>query len=88
MNFRAFINGKLDLTGVEALADLIGANTSAQRRQALEQFDGRLGKFYNDEVIDVLARAVARLEAHIDFAEEHEVDDQTLKQGKNSRSIP
>src|SRR5262245_33009396 len=39
---RAFENGKLDLTGVEGLADLIDAETAAQRRQALRQANGAL----------------------------------------------
>ncbi len=39
---RAFENGKLDLTGVEGLADLIDAETAAQRRQALRQAEGAL----------------------------------------------
>src|SRR5580692_3603109 len=41
---RAFENGKLDLTGVEGLADLIGAETEAQRRQAYRQLAGLLGE--------------------------------------------
>lgn len=36
---RAFFNGKLDLTEVEGLADLIHAETEAQRKQALRQFE-------------------------------------------------
>ncbi len=40
---RAFANGKLDLTRVEGLADLIAAETEAQRRQALRQLQGLLG---------------------------------------------
>src|SRR5258708_23327147 len=40
---RAFENGRLDLTAVEGLGDLIGADTEAQRRQALRQFRGLLG---------------------------------------------
>src|SRR6266849_10413085 len=40
---RAFENGKLDLTRVEGLADLIGAETEAQRRQAFQQLKGLLG---------------------------------------------
>ncbi|PNJ28593.1 GTPBP3 isoform 10 [Pongo abelii] len=40
---RAFANGKLNLTEVEGLADLIHAETEAQRRQALRQLDGELG---------------------------------------------
>ena len=37
---RAFINGKLDLTQVEGLADLIASENEAQRKQALQQADG------------------------------------------------
>jgi tRNA modification GTPase len=47
-HFRAFQNGKLDLTEVEGLADLIHAETEAQRKQALRQMDGALSKFYTD----------------------------------------
>jgi len=66
---RAFDNGKLDLTGVEALSDLISAETDAQRRQALRQLDGAFGARCDDwrnRLIEVLAR----LEAWIDFPEE------------------
>jgi len=38
---RAFENGKLDLTEAEAIADLVAAETAAQRRQALRQLEGR-----------------------------------------------
>ncbi|NWZ88499.1 GTPB3 GTPase, partial [Poecile atricapillus] len=41
---RAFRRGKLDLTGAEGLRDLIGAETAAQRRQALRQAEGELGQ--------------------------------------------
>lgn len=40
---RAFAHGKLSLTEVEGLADLIHSETEAQRRQALRQLDGELG---------------------------------------------
>src|SRR6266481_4580458 len=40
---RAFENGRLDLTAGEGLADLIDADTEAQRRQAFRQFKGQLG---------------------------------------------
>src|SRR5690606_23617127 len=43
---RAFINGRMDLTAAEGLADLIGASTDAQRRQALRQMDGALGNMF------------------------------------------
>lgn len=43
---RAFRRGKLDLTAVEGLGDLIRAETEAQRRQALRQMEGELGRLY------------------------------------------
>lgn len=43
---RAFQNGKLGLTEVEGLGDLIHAETEAQRRQALRQMEGELGQLY------------------------------------------
>lgn len=44
---RAFHGGKLDLTEVEGLADLIHADTEAQRKQALIQMEGNLSHLYN-----------------------------------------
>ncbi|HEY5210911.1 MAG TPA: tRNA uridine-5-carboxymethylaminomethyl(34) synthesis GTPase MnmE [Stellaceae bacterium] len=66
---RAFENGKLDLTEAEAVADLVAAETAAQRRQALRQLDGALGALYEDWRARLM-RALARLEAEIDFPEE------------------
>ncbi len=66
---RAFENGKLDLTEAEAVADLIDAETTAQRRQALRQMDGALGRLY-DGWRERLTRALAHIEADIDFAED------------------
>lgn len=71
---RAFWNGRLDLTEVEGLADLIDAETAAQRRQALRQSAGRLGAVFDawrTEIIGILAH----LEAAIDFADEEVPDD-------------
>jgi tRNA modification GTPase len=66
---RAFDNGKLDLTEAEGLADLIAAETDAQRRQALRQMDGALGALY-DGWRDRLVRSLAHVEAAIDFPDE------------------
>lgn len=66
---RAFQNGKLDLTAVEGLADLVDAETSVQRRQALRQMDGALANLYEDWRVRLL-RASALIEAHIDFSED------------------
>ncbi len=43
---RAFLNGKMDLTAVEGLGDLISAETEMQRAQALNQMSGSLGSLY------------------------------------------
>jgi tRNA modification GTPase len=66
---RAFENRKLDLTAAEGIADLVNAETELQRRQALRQMDGALGRIY-ESWRDRLVRMLARLEAYIDFPEE------------------
>jgi tRNA modification GTPase len=66
---RAFEHGKLDLTEAEAIADLVAAETAAQRRQALAQMDGALHRLYEDWRTLGL-RALAHLEAAIDFPDE------------------
>ncbi|MFO1150183.1 MAG: tRNA uridine-5-carboxymethylaminomethyl(34) synthesis GTPase MnmE [Alsobacter sp.] len=69
---RAMQNGRLDLTRVEGIADLIEAETALQRRQALGQAGGRLAeavKGWRDALLD----AMAELEADIDFADEDDV---------------
>ncbi|MDR1476823.1 MAG: tRNA uridine-5-carboxymethylaminomethyl(34) synthesis GTPase MnmE [Rickettsiales bacterium] len=66
---RAFLNGKLDLTQVEAVADLVDAQTEAQRKQAMRGVDGEQSKLYGKwrgELVKILAHA----EAVIDFAED------------------
>jgi len=66
---RAFDHGKLDLTAAEGLADLVNAETSAQRRQAQRQLNGDLGLIY-DDWRDRLIKAIALFEAEIDFSDE------------------
>jgi tRNA modification GTPase len=65
---RAFLNGKLDLLQAEAIADLAAAETEAQRRQALRQLDGELGRLYRGWC-HRLTRILAHLEEAIDFPE-------------------
>jgi tRNA modification GTPase len=69
---RAFENGKLDLTAVEGLADLIDAETTAQRRAALRQADGGLQRLYEGWRRELL-RVMALVEAGIDFTEEGDI---------------
>lgn len=71
---RAVENGKFDLTAAEGLADLINAETEAQRRQALRQYDGALAELYEGWRTRLIEQA-AWIEASIDFAEEDLPDD-------------
>ena len=66
---RAFDNDKLDLTEIEGLADLIAAETEAQRKQALKQLSGSIGAIY-ESWREKLLRLLAHAEAAIDFPEE------------------
>lgn len=69
---RAFEAGRLDLTEVEGLGDLLMAETEAQRRQAVRQMDGALSTLY-DGWSEVLTRSRAMIEAEFDFADEEDV---------------
>ena len=71
---RGFENGKFDLTAAEGLADLIDAETEAQRRQAQRQSRGELGRLY-ESWRQRLIRAQALTEADIDFSDEDIPDD-------------
>jgi tRNA modification GTPase len=71
---RAFENGQLDLTEVEGLADLIAAETEAQRRQAFAHLSGGLGR-RAEEWRARLIQACAAVEARIDFSDEGDVSD-------------
>lgn len=73
---RALENGRLDLTEVEGLSDLIAAETEAQRKLALRVFDGELGRkvgLWRDDLV----RALSLLAVTIDFSDEDVPDDLT-----------
>ena len=75
---RAFENGKLDLTAVEGLADLVSAETEAQRRQAYRHMRGLLGdraEGWRQKII----QALALVEAAIDFSDEADVPADVVK---------
>jgi tRNA modification GTPase len=85
---RAFLNGRMDLVEAEAVHDLIAAETEAQRRQALRQLEGALGRLYQDWA-DRLRGILAFQEALIDFPDEDlppEVEDQLLATLRTVRS--
>jgi tRNA modification GTPase len=74
---RAFENGRLDLTGIEGLADLIAAETQAQRRQAFRQLKGMIGdraEAWRRQLIE----ALALVEARIDFSDEADVPEDLI----------
>jgi len=66
---RAFLNGKMDLVEAEGLADLIDAETAEQKKLAFTQMQGGLSAKY-DELRTRTLKALAHLEAYIDFPEE------------------
>ncbi len=66
---QAFHNGRLDLTEVEGLSDLIEAETPLQRKQAFSQMNGALSKLYEEWRGDLI-RCLGHVEAEIDFADE------------------
>ena len=69
---RAFLNGKLDLTSAEGLADLISAETDTQRRLALINAEGGQRELYEGWRTRLL-HARAMIEAELDFADESDV---------------
>jgi tRNA modification GTPase len=80
---RAFENGKLDLTEVEGLADLIAAETQAQRRQAFRQLKGLIGdraEAWRRRLIE----ALALVEARIDFSDEADVPENLIEPALNA----
>jgi tRNA modification GTPase len=78
---RALLNGRLDLARTEGLGDLLMAETEAQRRQALRLMEGRLSQVAA-EWREQLIRALAYVEASIDFADEE------LPEGLAEASLP
>jgi len=80
---RAFQNGKLDLTAVEGLADLVFAETEAQRAQAMRQLSGALGgraEAWRQRLI----AALALVEARIDFSDEADVPEDLVSPARHA----
>ncbi|CDX37308.1 GTPase [Mesorhizobium plurifarium] len=69
---RAFLNGRLDLVETEALADLVNAETEAQRRFAVRNAEGAQSELYSSWRRRLI-HARAMIEAEIDFADEEDV---------------
>ena len=66
---RAFENNKLDLTQVEAIADIVNAETEIQRKQAISHLSGNFFKS-SKNIYESLKKILANIEAVIDFSEE------------------
>jgi tRNA modification GTPase len=66
---RAFLNGKIDLSQAEAIMDIVNAETSAQRRLALQYLEGHASKIYHEWRNNII-RLLAFIETSIDFSEE------------------
>ena len=78
---RAFVSGRLDLTEAEGLADLVEADTEAQRRAALDQAQGSIRRQYETWMSD-LVRARGLIEAELDFAEEEGIGGVWTREGR------
>ena len=83
---RAFENGRLDLTAVEGLADLIAAETPAQRRQAFRQLDGALFAVI-ENWRGRIVRLMALFEAEIDFSDEDLPENLLIGAEEEARSL-
>ena len=79
---RAYRNGKMDLLQIEALSDLINADTSVQRKQALFMYDGQVSEIYL-QWRQILVMALAHAEAIIDFG-----DDESLEERQDDNNDP
>ena len=82
---RALENEKLDLTKVEALADLINANTEKQRELAISNLEGTLSN-YSLNLLIKLKKLLANVEAIIDFVDEDlpiNIRNNIIEQNKN-----
>src|SRR6185369_3636046 len=66
---RAFLNGKLDLTQAEAVADVIASNTEASRKTALQNMRGGFSNILK-ELRDQLLKFSALIELELDFSQE------------------
>ncbi len=76
--WRAFMNGKIDLSEVEGIADLVEAETEAQRRQAQRIAGGALSREC-EAIRRNLLEAMAAVETQIDFTDVEDASDFTLE---------
>ncbi|WP_028950143.1 tRNA uridine-5-carboxymethylaminomethyl(34) synthesis GTPase MnmE [Sulfurihydrogenibium subterraneum] len=76
--YRAFLNGKIDLTQAEAIADLISAKTEKASKAAVKILEGKLSKQIN-ALKETLLNLISLIEAEINFPEDvEEIDSQLI----------
>ncbi len=83
---RAFESGKLDLSAVEGLADLVASETEAQRKQALRIAGGALSREV-ESIRGLLIEAMSTLEAQIDFSDSEETESITIDDVRRLASL-
>ena len=66
---RAFLNGKLDLTQLEAIADLISSSSEQAAKSAVQSMQGKFSQHVND-ALQQLIQIRTHIEASLDFSEE------------------
>ena len=79
---RAFVAGKMDLTEAEAVADLVAADTAAQRRAAMKQLGGSARRRF-DGWVKALTRARGLIEADLDFSEDEGLGGVWVAEGRS-----
>jgi tRNA modification GTPase len=84
--WRAFENRKLDLSQIEGLADLVDAQTQAQRRQALRIAGGALSR-EAEATRGLILAAMAEIEAAIDFSDQEDVSEDTLDRARTLGAV-
>ncbi|MDM7273042.1 tRNA uridine-5-carboxymethylaminomethyl(34) synthesis GTPase MnmE [Sulfurihydrogenibium azorense] len=76
--YRAFLNGKIDLTQAEAIADLISAKTEKASKAAVRLLEGKLSEKINS-LRETLLNLISLIEAEINFPEDvEEIDSQLI----------
>ena len=83
---RAFLNGKMDLSQAEAVADIIDAETQNSLRAGVGQLKGKLSSEIND-IRGILLHEIAFIEAALDDPEHYSLEDYSIELGIKAAQI-